>query len=156
YHGRRLNVDRLERDGSGFVGRHEPDNFFFADLWFRGIDLIAAPDGGVFISDWSDTGEGHDTHGVHRVFRRVYKIAYGDSRPRDPGDLRPLAGPALAKLQLSPNDWLARQSRRVLADRAAAGTNVADAQAELRRILAEEKDSIHRLRALWGLLVSRA
>ncbi|MDZ4778842.1 MAG: PVC-type heme-binding CxxCH protein, partial [Planctomycetia bacterium] len=49
FHGRRLNVEQLDRQGSGFIARHNPDAFFFADPWFRGIDLVAAPDGGVFV-----------------------------------------------------------------------------------------------------------
>ena len=32
-HGRRVNVDRLEREGSGFVGRHDPDILKAADPW---------------------------------------------------------------------------------------------------------------------------
>ena len=31
FHGRRVNVERLERAGSGYVGRHEPDMLFAAD-----------------------------------------------------------------------------------------------------------------------------
>ena len=68
FHGRRINVDRLERAGSGYVGRHEPDGFFAADPWFRGIDLSYGPDGSVFVLDWSDTGECHEHDGVHRTF----------------------------------------------------------------------------------------
>ena len=41
--------------------------FFAADPWFRGIDLSYGPDGGVFVLDWSDTGECHEHDGVHRV-----------------------------------------------------------------------------------------
>ena len=63
FHGRRINVERLERDGSGFAGRHEPDILFAKDPWFRGIDLGYGPDGGVYILDWSDTGECHDHDG---------------------------------------------------------------------------------------------
>ncbi|MBI4662436.1 MAG: c-type cytochrome [Verrucomicrobia bacterium] len=154
FHGKRLNVERLEREGSAFVGRREPDQFLFADPWFRGIDLIAAPDGGVFVSDWSDTGECHDIDGIHRTSGRIFKLTYGDSKPRATGDLASLGGVALAKLQLSENDWLARQARRVLVDGAATGANVAEAHTELRHILALETNSVHRLRALWALYVS--
>src|SRR4029077_9195050 len=66
FHGRRVNVERLERSGSGYVGRHEPDILFAAAPWFRGIDLSYGPDGGLFILDWSDTGDCHDHDGVHR------------------------------------------------------------------------------------------
>jgi putative membrane-bound dehydrogenase-like protein len=47
FHGRRTNEERLEREGSGFVGKHEPDRFFAGDTRFRGIDLGYGPDGGV-------------------------------------------------------------------------------------------------------------
>lgn len=66
FHGRRLNTERLERDGSGYIGRRGDDWCFVPDRWFRGIDLLQGPDGGVFIADWSDTGECHDQNGVHR------------------------------------------------------------------------------------------
>src|SRR5690606_30316180 len=45
-HGRRLNVERLERRGSSYVGKHEPDMLKTEDPWFRGIDLTYGPDGG--------------------------------------------------------------------------------------------------------------
>ncbi len=81
-HGRRANVERLERVGSGYVGRHEPDFLIAADPFFRGIDLSQGPDGNVFVLDWSDTGECHERTGVHRLSGRIFKISYGE--PRDP------------------------------------------------------------------------
>ncbi|MBC8002388.1 MAG: c-type cytochrome, partial [Opitutaceae bacterium] len=153
FHGKRLNVERLERKGTAVLGRREPDQFLFADPWFRGIDLIAAPDGGVFVSDWSDAGECHDVDGIHRTSGRIFKLTHGEAKPRAIGDLSSLDGRALAKFQLSNNDWLARQSRRVLADRAANGGELTEAQAELDQIFASETKSVHRLRALWALYV---
>jgi len=44
--GRHMNVERLEREGSGYVGKHDGDICFSADPWFRGIDLTYGPDGG--------------------------------------------------------------------------------------------------------------
>jgi len=83
FHGRRMNIERLEREqiapsqfGSGYVARHEGDAFFAADPWFRGLDLTYGPDGGVFVLDWSDTGECHEGTGVHRTSGRIYKITY--------------------------------------------------------------------------------
>lgn len=76
-HGRRTNVERLERVGSGFVGRHEPDIFLMDDTWYRGIDIQPGPDGAVYIIDWSDTGECHEHTGVHRTSGRIYRIQYG-------------------------------------------------------------------------------
>src|SRR5262249_15433708 len=80
FHGRRVNVERLERAGSGYVGRHEPDMLFAADPWFRGIDLAYGPDGGVFLLDWSDTRDCHDHDGVHRTSGPIYKATYRASR----------------------------------------------------------------------------
>ncbi len=156
FHGRRCNVERLERAGSGFVGRHDRDAFLFADPWFRGIDLIAAPDGGVFVSDWSDTGECHDQTGIHRTSGRIFKITYGEPKPRSMGNLAELGGAALVQCQLSDNAWLARQARRVLADHAVAGQDQTEPCRELTRMVAQETDAVHRLRALWALHVMNA
>lgn len=91
-HGRRTNVERLDREGSGFVGRHEPDIFLMGDEWFRGIEIQPGPDGSVFMIDWSDTGECHDHTGVHRTSGRIYRVSYGEvSKPAFPD---------------SPEDWL--------------------------------------------------
>jgi putative membrane-bound dehydrogenase-like protein len=53
-HGRRVNHDRLERHGSGYAGRHEPDFLFANQPWFRGVELKYGPDGGVYLADWTD------------------------------------------------------------------------------------------------------
>jgi putative heme-binding domain-containing protein len=76
-HGQRVNVERLERNGAGYVARHEPDMFMAADPFFRGLELSVAPDGNVFLVDWSDTGECHEHNGVHRTSGRIYRISHG-------------------------------------------------------------------------------
>ncbi len=121
FHGRRVNVERLERDGSGYVGRHEPDMLFAADPWFRGIDLGYGPDGGVYLLDWSDTGECHDHDGVHRTSGRIYKVTYGNPSRISLRDLSKLDEGELIALHRHPNEWFVRQARRELADRAARG-----------------------------------
>ena len=84
-HGRRTNVERLERNGSGYVGKHEPDVFLSDDPWFRGIEISTGPDGSGFILDWSDTGECHESTGVHRTSGRIFRISYGDvKKPETP------------------------------------------------------------------------
>ncbi len=154
FHGRRLNVEQLDRQGSGFVARHNPDAFFFADPWFRGIDVLAAPDGGVFVSDWSDSGECHDHDGIHRTSGRIYKLTYGDAKKGTVTDLTTLTDLELAKLQASANDWQARQARRVLADRARLGNVSTGARAALEELAASDASEVTRLRALWALQVS--
>jgi putative membrane-bound dehydrogenase-like protein len=85
-HGQRANVERLERHGAGYVGRHEPD-FLVAgeDPFFRGMEISTGPDGSVYVVDWSDTGECHEHNGVHRTSGRIYKISYGAAR--GPGEV---------------------------------------------------------------------
>ena len=83
-HGKRTNMDRLERLGCGYVGRHEPDLFKSVDPYFRGLEISTGPDGNAFILDWSDIGECHEYTGVHRTSGRVFKISYGDPRPPKP------------------------------------------------------------------------
>jgi putative membrane-bound dehydrogenase-like protein len=79
-HGRRANVERLERHGSGYIGRHEPDVFLSGDPWFRGIEISTGPDGSGFILDWSDTGECHEHNGVHRTSGRIFRLSHGDPK----------------------------------------------------------------------------
>lgn len=75
-HGRRVNRERLRRQGVGYVATHEPDFLMMKDPWFRGLDLITGPDGQVWMNDWSDTGECHDNDGIHRASGRIYRIVY--------------------------------------------------------------------------------
>ena len=83
-HGRRTNVERLERSGTGYVGKHEPDVFLMSDPFFRGIDLTIGPDGNCYVIDWSDTGECHEHNGVHRRSGRIYRISYGKQATHQP------------------------------------------------------------------------
>ena len=79
-HGRRANVERLERLGAGYVGKHEPDFLFAEDPFFRGMEISQGGDGNVYLLDWSDTGECHEHTGVHRHSGRIYKIEYRDQQ----------------------------------------------------------------------------
>jgi putative membrane-bound dehydrogenase-like protein len=90
-HGRRINVERLEKYKSGFVGKREPDIFQAADPNFRGIDLTYGPDGAVYVLDWSDTGECHEHNGVQRSTGRIYRIAYGEIFAKSTPDLAKMA-----------------------------------------------------------------
>src|SRR5678815_5671782 len=169
FHGRRINVDRLERHGSGYVARHEGDFAFFGDPWFRGVDLIQAPDGGIYISDWCDAGECHEEDGVHRSSGRIFKITYAPSagdaaQHNDPGsdaraasrrlpDVAGLADNELLQLQLSENDWLARTSRRVLQERMRKGDDFAPVKKSLWDLLQNKERLARRPRLLYTCLL---
>lgn len=151
FHGRLLNAERLEPQGSGYVGRREPDAFRFADPWFRGIDLLAAPDGGIFVSDWSDTGECHDHDGIHRSSGRIYKLTYGEAKSDINFDLTGRPSLELISLQTNSNDWLARQARRVLIERHLRDVPLEKAREALAQLARRGETEVIRLRALWTL-----
>jgi putative membrane-bound dehydrogenase-like protein len=152
-HGHRINNDSLERRGSGYIARHQPDLLKANDAWFRGVSLLGGPDGGVFMSDWCDAGECHDYIDIHRENGRIYKVTCGAPKS-PPGDLSKLADDELVKLQLHKNDWFVAQSRRVLQERAASGTLAGAARPALLRMLREQTDVSRSLRALWALHVT--
>jgi putative membrane-bound dehydrogenase-like protein len=151
-HGRRLNQDRLERAGSGYLARHEADIFQVGDPWFRGIDLTYGPDGGVLILDWSDIGECHENDGVHRSSGRIYKIVYDRPKKPVPGrNLAELTNADLVPLHRHANEWYARQARLELTHRKLQGIDLADAQRALLQLYASDAAEHVRLRALWSL-----
>ncbi len=125
-HGRRVNVNTLERKGVGYVGKRAPDFLHANQPWFRGVELKYGPDGGVYLTDWTDHGECHDNDGVHRTSGRIYKITYGDPKklPAD-FDLKKLSDRDLLKMQFKKNAWQARHARRILMERDAVGKEVA-------------------------------
>ncbi len=124
-HGNRVNNDLLVRSGSGYVGKHGKDFLFANDVWFRGLNLKYGPDGGVYISDWSDNGECHNVAETDRGTGRMYKVVYGQPQPV-PADLdvSKLSDSELVALQRHKNDWYVRHARRVLQERFAAGQDM--------------------------------
>ena len=150
-HGRRLNNDILERDGSHYVGRHGVDFLKSSDHWFRCIELNSGSDGGVYLADWSDIGECHQNDAVHRESGRIYKIAFGQPNHVAVVDVAKASDAELVRLQLHDNDWFARQSRRVLQERATMGKPMQDVHVALREIFDTDRDPVHKLRALWCL-----
>src|SRR5262249_19653447 len=118
-HGNRINMDVLERKGSGYFAHHGKDFLTCPDPWFRPLAIMSGPDGGVYVSDWHDTGECPNYDKIHPS-GRIYKIAYGKPK-RVEVDLAKLSDEELVKLQMHENEWYARQGRRLLQERARAG-----------------------------------
>ena len=145
-HGRRINHDRLARKGSGYAASHAPDVMRARDPWFVGVTLAYGPDGGVYVSDFSDTGECHHTRNTQKHTGRIYKITFGNPKPWK-GDIGKLNILELVKLQSHPNEWFARHARRVLHERQA-NTSV------LAKALKSNRSVPLRLRALWALRVT--
>ncbi len=85
-HGGRINEDTIEPHGSSYLSRRVGDPVKPADPWFRGVSLVSAPDGALFISDWSDTGECHDKDTIHQDSGRIYRILPTEIKPLPPID----------------------------------------------------------------------
>ncbi|MBP3961019.1 c-type cytochrome [Gemmata sp. G18] len=149
-HGNRLNNDGLARTASGYKGVRRKDFLFANDSWFRGICVKTGPEGGLYVSDWCDTGECHNYDKADTTNGRIYRVVYKNANPLKT-DVSKLTDTELVKLQLSPNDWLVRKARRVLQERAAAGKLEKATPDALRKILKDETDTARRLRGLWAL-----
>ncbi len=204
-HGRRINNDYLKKSGSGYVASHGPDFMISGDPWFMGVTLRTGPDGAIYVSDWSDTGECH-TYKPDRASGRIFRIGYvgngggttatsgtnengsdgtkaGPDGQQTSKHIRPI-GPIspspitpidpktvaaaklplsdrtdaeLVQLQLHPNDWFVRHSRRLLQERAAKEKLARDAvHQRLHAVLSPDGGFPidRRLRALWSLRVT--
>ena len=53
-HGNGINVDRLEKDGSTYLGKTEGDFLLANDAWFMPVVQKTGPDGSLYVLDWYD------------------------------------------------------------------------------------------------------
>jgi putative membrane-bound dehydrogenase-like protein len=161
-HGARINMDLLQRQGSGFVGKHGEDFLLANDEWSQILNLRYGPDGSVYMIDWYDKQACHTPNAAahDRTNGRIFKVVHENDKPVRDVNLGKLADLELAQLQLSPNEWYVRTARRLLQERALDESQTArramgDAYSFLTRTLHADPDPIHRLHALWALHVAR-
>lgn len=150
-HGRRLNRERLKREGSGYVGKHETDVFENSNEWFRGMEVSVGPDGAIYGLDWSDTGECHDHTGVHRTSGRIYKFFHQKNPVADLSILENGFDDLEAVIR-HPNVWYFRQFLQNLS----VGSLTEREKYSIIRICELNFASLKqpasiRLRAMWGL-----
>lgn len=151
FNSRRLNVENVLPEGSGYVGKRLPDTGFSADPFFRGIDLIYGPDGGVYIADWSDTGECHDDTGVHRLSGRVYKVTRGAAMRPTVANIGTVVPQDLLHLLRAENEFFVRHARQRLQELTVGGVDLSAVKATLLERFAEAPGTEERLRTLWAL-----
>jgi len=118
FHGRRVNSDSIHREGNSYVAHHGKDYFKTMDPWFRGVEMIYGPDGGVFLLDWSDIGECHENDGIHRTSGRIFKLTFSETKPFG-NEFADLGIDKWIRLLDHPNEWYSRKARRRLQETAA-------------------------------------
>jgi putative membrane-bound dehydrogenase-like protein len=152
-HGRRINMDILKPQGSGYVASHGKDLLLANDAWARFINMRYGPDGNVYLIDWYDKQACHtgDVQIWDRTNGRIYKISHRNAKPVVGVDLQKKTDLDLVEYQLHENDWYVRHARRILQERAAKATRD-QREAILDRLTAMRKneDEKKRLRALWA------
>ena len=154
-HGNRLNRDALHAEGASYVGSHADDFVHAHDPWFRGICLKTSPDGSLFVTDWTDTGECHNYEVVDASNGRIYRISYGEKQSTDI-DLQKLSLAELVALQFDRNDWLVRTARRILQERCRAVVSDPSQQAAASQAIAllsqyQPTDEQQAVRQVWAL-----
>ena len=153
-HGKRINNDVPRRSGSGYVASHGPDLLRSQDPWFTGVTLRTGPDGSVFVSDWSDTGECHHYTNTQRQTGRIFRISYGDSAA-ETVNVAGLSNADLVRLHQHPNDWFVRHARRNLQERHSRGGDLSAPIQSLAEQYKSETSVPMRLRVFWTLLALR-
>jgi putative membrane-bound dehydrogenase-like protein len=153
-HGRRANVERLDRQGSGYIGRHEADILQAGDPWFRGMEISSGPDGGVYLLDWSDAGECHDSTGVHRTSGRIYKVTQGKPKVKSSYFNRPAAvqrEDVLLRQLNDPDAWFARKAQQEFQAWNYRGGDLREIGRLLRHEFDDAPSTSLKLRYLWTL-----
>ncbi|MBX3238292.1 MAG: hypothetical protein KIT80_05865 [Chitinophagaceae bacterium] len=151
-HGHRVNMDMLSRSGSGYTASHGKDFILRNDTWSLWLNFHIAPSGSVFVIDWYDQNQCHNPNpDVHnKTLGRIFRISHKDDK-WEPVDLSKKTNAELVALQLHENEFYVRHARRLLQER---GVDK-EVHEGLWKILKENPDITRKLRALWGLHVTK-
>ncbi|QGJ70749.1 Dehydrogenase [Planctomycetales bacterium 10988] len=151
-HGHRIVREAVERDGSGFVGRHRPDFAFAQDNAYVGVGVMLGPDGALYLSDWHDLQTCHhrDVNIWNRTNGRIYRVRYGDEKRTPAMNLWVESDEVLISYLKHKNAFYVRQSQRILQERAAQGTlNTSAVVPLLEHLVHPSQPQTIRLRAFW-------
>ncbi len=153
-HGACINMDVLERKGSGFVGRHAPSPIKFNDVWSQIVNFQEGPDGAVYFIDWYDKNQCHsnDANQHDRSNGRIFKISYGQPK-FEKVDLQKSSNEELVKLLANKSVWHARHAQRILQERYAAmprDQRLALGASLINQVFRNSRGA-ERLRALWTI-----
>jgi putative heme-binding domain-containing protein len=162
-HGGCVNVDRLQRDGSTYLAKAEPDLLTANDVWFMPVSLKVGPDGCLYVLDWYDRyhcyqDAGRDPDGIDRLKGRLYRVRYRET-PRAPRfDLASETDERLIARLGDPNIYFRESAQRVLTERAGHASRPSSSSSVRLQLEKLVLDSTaprpQRLHALWALVGS--
>jgi putative membrane-bound dehydrogenase-like protein len=141
----RIQATRFVADGSTFRTVDTDAVVTTADRSFRPVDIIAGPDGAIYVADWCDIRMDHtdprDTW--DKSCGRIWRLRARDYRPVAPFNLAEMSSPALIEMLGDTRRWYREQARRVLGER-----RDRSLVERLRRLAREERGQLA-LEALW-------
>ncbi|MBP88268.1 MAG: dehydrogenase [Planctomycetaceae bacterium] len=147
----------VELRSSTFATRAAGDFVTTSDIWFRPVDSTVGPDGALYVADWYDYNLSHSSpknrsqwYQPSRDDGRVWRVAPSGVKPISAHqlDLSKKSNAELIALLSHPNDWYARQARRLFAERRDKSIIPA-----LEKML-DSGDQRLALQALWSIYVS--
>ncbi len=150
----RINHDALEKHGSSYRAKEQPDFLRCDDKWFRPVDIKLAPDGSIYVADFYNRIIGHYevplTHpGRDRERGRIWRISYTgeDAPPHKPlADLTKASAEQLVELLKDENLQVRVRATNQLADRIGAA-----AVAPVKKLLEGDASPFQRAHGLWIL-----
>ncbi|MFA5245440.1 MAG: PVC-type heme-binding CxxCH protein, partial [Pedobacter sp.] len=115
-----VQMSRFEPNGSTFKNINEQKIIETDDRWFRPVNIVAGPDGAVYIADWYDSRLSHvdprDTW--HKSSGRIYRLRAKGAPTRMPKfDLSKYTNDQLIELLGNKNKWFRQQALQQFANR---------------------------------------
>ena len=112
-HGARINMDVLERKGSGYVAHHGADFINFHDKASQIVDIREGPDGTLWMIDWYDLNQCHRPQREAHDYTtgRIFRLARTGQIVK-PVAIDKMEGAALAKPLLGRDEWMSRHALR--------------------------------------------
>jgi putative membrane-bound dehydrogenase-like protein len=117
-HGARINMDVLERKGSGYVAHHGADFINFHDKASQIVDIREGPDGTLWMIDWYDLNQCHrPQREVHDYTTgRIFRLGKKGQVVR-PASMVKMETAPLFQIALFGEVWEARNALRLLVER---------------------------------------
>jgi len=146
----RINRNVLQRTGSSVLAIEQPDLVASSDPWFRPVDLVAGPDGSLYVADFYNRIIGHYEvdlmhPGRDRFRGRIWRISWdGGSSPNVTGYGLNLSTPRRSPAELMEIARTRPFAQRMLARQMLAGDTSDSTTAFLRTSLSDSDPLVRR------------